>query len=202
LLAVLVFVCFFSGDDEGLAFIIHAYAGCMVFMLVMFRAGLGVVGSKHSRFSDFAYSWAEIKSYGLSVLRLRPARYVGHNPLGGLMVFAMLIVLAITAMTGVFMVAAHFSWLEGVHEALGSIMQVLVALHITGVIVEQVLTGERLIKAMVTGSKETLGDQAHQVPALAPAWRSLLLSAVVIAVGVVIFGQINFGAAVVTFSAK
>jgi len=202
LLVAAVFVCFVSGEDKGLTFIVHAYAGFMVSMLLVFRIGWGVVGSRHSRFTDFVYSWAEIKNHVLSVLRFKPVHYVGHNPTGGLMILVMLAVLVCTAATGTFMVVANLAWLKDVHEALGGMMQVLVALHIGGVIVEQVLTREKLVQAMVTGSKELPEDQARQETPPAPVWRSLVLVAMVVLMGVSAHDQTDYGAAISSFSAR
>ena len=202
LLVVAVFVCFVTGEDEGLAFIVHAYAGFMISMLLVFRIGWGVVGSRHSRFTDFVYSWAEIKNHILSVLRLKPAHYIGHNPTGGLMILAMLIVLVCTAATGTFMVVANLAWLEDVHEVLGTMMQVLVALHIGGVIVEQVLTREKLVQAMVSGSKELSEDQARQETPSVPVWRSLVLVVLVVWMGVSVYDQTDYGTAVSSFAQK
>ena len=96
LLVLSVVICLLTGEDEGLIFAIHAYAGFVVLMLLLFRAGWGIIGSQHSRFADFVYSWPETWRYALSFLRFKPQRYVGHNPLGGWMVIAMLVVLMAT----------------------------------------------------------------------------------------------------------
>jgi len=200
LLVVAVFICFVTGEEEGLAFIVHAYAGFMVSMLLVFRIGWGVAGSRHSRFTDFVYPWAEIKNHILSVLRFKPIHYTGHNPTGGLMILVMLAVLVGSAATGTFMVVANLAWLEDVHEVLGSTMQVLVALHIGGVIVEQLLTRQKLVQAMVNGSKELPADQARHETSLVPVWRSLVLVVLVILMGVSVYDQTNYGTAVSNFS--
>ncbi len=198
----IVFICFITGEDVGLIIVIHAYAGFLVSMLLIFRVGWGVFGSRHSRFFDFAYSWGQIKSYGLSLLRLDPDHYVGHNPIGGLMVFAMLVVLALTAATGILMVAANAVWLKDVHEVLGTAMQILVGLHIVGVIVEQLITGDKLVHAMVFGSKDMLAYNADQEPPLVPTWRSIVFAVVVFLAAVWTHEKIDFWGAVSTFSTE
>jgi cytochrome b len=202
LLVTLVMLCFFTGEDEGLVFAVHAYAGFMVFMLLVFRLGWGVFGSRHSLFSDFVFSKAEIRNHALSVLRLKPGQHAGHNPLGGLMIFAMLAVLAITAISGFVMVGGNLSWLEDIHEALGSLMQILVAAHIAGVIVEQVLTREKLVQSMLTGFKNLPRELALKERALAPSWRAAVLAAAVIMMAVFVFDQANYSGAVREFAAQ
>lgn len=202
LLVAAVLVCFVTGEDEGLAFFVHAYAGFMVFVLLAFRLGWGFFGSRHSLFSDFRYSWSDIRNHVLSILYLKPKHHVGHNPVGGLMIFAMLGVLACTTTTGVVMVVAGFSWLKGIHEVLGSAMQILVVAHIGGVIFEQVVMRQKLIQAMVTGSKDLPPEQARQETPPVSAWRSLVLAALVVIAAGYVFSQTDYGSAVSDFSAK
>ena len=200
LLVAVVLTSFLTGEDEGLAFIIHAYAGFMVLSLLVFRLGWGLIGSRHSRFSSFVYSWAEIKNHALQIIRLKPESYVGHNPLGSLMIFAMLVVLAYASITGFVMVVADAKWLEDIHEVLGSIMQTLVAIHILGVIVEQILTREKLVKAMISGSKELADDQADKETKTAPLWKALILAVAVGLFSFYLFQQSHYSNAVSSFA--
>ena len=202
LLVTAVMLCFFTGEDEGLVFAVHAYAGFLVFMLLVFRVGWGVFGSRHSRFSDFVFSKAEIGSHALSVLRLKPGRHVGHNPLGGLMIFAMLAVLMATAISGFLMVGGNLPWLEDLHEALGSLMQILVGAHVAGVIVEQLLTRDKLVQSMLTGFKNLPDDLALKERALAPTWRAAVFATAVIMMAVFVFDQADYGGAVRDFAAQ
>jgi len=153
-LALLVILCFFSGEDEGLLYVVHAYAGYMVLVLVVFRSGWGIIGSPHSRFTDFVHGWSSVYPYIIRILKFRPLRHAGHNPLGGWMIVLMMAALVATSLSGVFMVTNSAKWLEDIHEALGNFMQVLVLVHIAGVLAARLLTGEKLVKAMITGTKE------------------------------------------------
>jgi len=201
LLVLFVTVCLLTGEDEGLVFAVHAYAGFAVLMLLLFRAGWGVIGSAHSRFADFVYSWDATRRYALSVLRLRPAHYVGHNPLGGWMVVLMLLVLTATALSGVLMVAGGVRWLEDVHETLGSLMQVLVFVHIAGVLADRLLTGDKIVKAMITGRKELTEEAARREFPLAGAGRAVVLAVLVLAASGYLFQQIGYAAKVAAVAA-
>lgn len=200
LLVVFVIICLLSGEDEGLAFAIHAYAGFVVLLLLFFRAGWGVIGSRHSRFADFIYSWTTTWGHARSILKFKPERYVGHNPLGGWMIIMMLVVLLVTSLTGVAMVTKAFEWLEDFHEALGSLMQALVLIHIAGVVFDQLLTGEKIIKAMITGRKEMAEDAALRESPVAGVGRALILAAFVLIVGGYLFQGVEFSVKVATFS--
>jgi len=89
LLALSVLVAYVTGGERGTAFVIHVGAGHLILLLLFFRIVWGLIGSPYSRFADFVYSWQSIRNYLKDVVRLRPAHFVGHNPLGGLMVLAM-----------------------------------------------------------------------------------------------------------------
>lgn len=201
LLALLVTVCLLTGEDDGLVFAVHAYAGYVVLVLLLFRAGWGVMGSRHSRFDDFVYAWDTTWRYALSLLRLRPPRYVGHNPLGGWMVVLMLLVLVATALSGIAMITQGARWLEGVHEALGSLMQVLVFVHIAGVLADRLLTGDRIVKAMITGRKELAEDIARQEVPVARAGRAVALAVLVLIGGAYLFRQLDYPASIAAYAA-
>ena len=112
LLVLFVVVCFLTGEDEGFIFAVHAYAGFAVLVLLAFRLGWGVFGSRYSRFTDFIYPWSTVWRYAVSLLRFKPEQYLGHNPLGGLMIFAMLAALMATTLTGMAMVTNGAGWLD------------------------------------------------------------------------------------------
>ena len=76
-----------SGDD---AETVHEVAGYLVLALVALRIAWGFVGSRHARFSDFVRGPREVARYLRSLLGSRPVHYLGHNPVGGWMVVALL----------------------------------------------------------------------------------------------------------------
>ncbi len=202
LLVLFVVICLLTGEDEGLVFAIHAYAGFVILMLLFFRAGWGIIGSRHSRFADFIYSWSTTWRYALSFLRFKPQRYVGANPLGGWMVILMLVVLTGTTLSGILMVTRGAGWLEDIHEALGSFMQILVFVHIAGVFVDRLLTGEKIIKAMITGHKVLAEDAAQREIPVAGVGRALAFAVLVVIGSVYLFQQIDYSAKVATFASN
>ena len=200
LLVALVTTCLLTGEDEGLAFVIHAYAGFTILPLLFFRVGWGAFGSQHSRFTDFLYSWPTTKRYAFSLLRLKPTRFVGHNPLGGWMIFLMLVALTVSALSGVLMVVEGATWLEDIHEAIGSFMQILVFVHIGGVFVEQLLSGEKIVVAMITGRKEMSKEAAtREVPAAGGA-KALIFAILVVIGATYLFQQVGYSEKVSAFA--
>jgi len=86
-----------SGEDASM---IHVYSGYFILGLVVFRVVWGFVGSQHARFKDFIFSPREVVSYAKGMISGTAKHYRGHNPLGGLMVMALLLTLLITTVSG------------------------------------------------------------------------------------------------------
>ncbi|NOQ76661.1 MAG: cytochrome B [Methylococcaceae bacterium] len=96
-LVVMFVIAYLSGEDESE---LHIYAGYIILALISFRLVWGFIGSKHARFKDFIYSPSEILLHAKGLVSGQVKPYVGHNPLGGLMVIALLLTLLITVVSG------------------------------------------------------------------------------------------------------
>ena len=97
-LVALFTVAYLSGEGEVET--LHAWAGYAILGIVAFRILWGFVGTKHARFSDFVFGWKATAAYARSLLLLRPKHYLGHNPLGGWMVVALLVMLLLVCWSG------------------------------------------------------------------------------------------------------
>lgn len=145
----------------------HAFFGYAVAGLIAFRLFWGVFGPEPSRFRSFLYSPRATLDYARRMLAPRAAFHLGHNPLGALMVFALLATLALLIASGIVALggtermgplagqvsfklakaAEHFH--EGVVGALG----ILVGLHVVGVLLSSLVERQNLIRAMIDGCK-------------------------------------------------
>ena len=67
---------------------------------------------------------------------------------------------------------------EEIHEVAATVMMVLAGLHVIGVLGDWLLTGENIIKAMVTGRKAP-AENVPPAPAIG-AWRGAVLAALVL----------------------
>jgi cytochrome b len=103
-LVVLFTVAYLSGDDEST---LHVYAGYGVIALIVFRIVWGFVGTRHARFADFIRGPKATMAYAKSLLSGKPVHYLGHNPLGGWMVIALLLSVAATSWSGLEAYAAE-----------------------------------------------------------------------------------------------
>jgi len=135
---------------------LHELAGYTVLGLIAFRVIYGFVGAKHSRFSDFVVSPATVINYLKNLLAGRHQSHLGHNPVAGYMVIALLASVTLAALTGWMMEFDMFwgyKWVEMLHEAMASLALGLVFVHVAGVIVMSFVEKQNLAKSMLTGFK-------------------------------------------------
>ena len=153
----------------------HAYFGYSVLTLLIFRITWGFVGSTHARFVSFFPSLQNILNY----LQGHAPRVLGHNPLGAISVIALLLVLSIQALTGLFVddeiafqgpIAKYVSnstvsLLSEVHKWNHWLIYILITIHIAAIIYYQKFKGEDLIKPMISGDKEIdPSEEANYLP--------------------------------------
>ncbi len=167
LLVLCIAFLVFSGKTGNL-FDWHQTAGIIVLALVLYRLVWGFVGSSTARFSDFFYSPSKVIAYAKTLFKRDSDRHVGHNPVGGLMVFAMLAVLLFQGVTGLFSTdeilvegplyelvdSDTADWLTGLHHSSSEILIPLVVLHILAIIFYRVYKKQNLVKPMITGDAE------------------------------------------------
>jgi cytochrome b len=166
-----------SGIKGGDWMAVHGKAGIAVAGLLAFRLVWGVVGSETARFSTFVRGPVAIASY----LRGR-WQGLGHNPLGALSVLAMLALLTLQVVTGLFgndeiaftgPLASWVSddtavWLTGKHRLVVYGVYAILVLHVLAIAGYKVIKKEALVPPMVTGNKAV--DQAVAPPRPAPVW--------------------------------
>jgi cytochrome b len=143
----------------------HFYSGYTILTLVAFRIVWGFVGGRYARFGSFLFGPAAI----LSTLKGEPGapRTLGHNPLGSLSVFALLAVLGMQAVLGLFandedagagplakFVSTGLSErLTSLHRLNADLIIALVTLHVLAILYYLLRRRENLIRPMLTGDK-------------------------------------------------
>ena len=152
-LAALFVLAYATGDEIER---VHIAAGYTIAALLVLRIAWGFVGPSHARFSNFVKSPFAVASYLRDVALLRAPRHLGHNPAGGIMIVALILMLGATCATGIMMTSDAFwgaKWVEEVHEALANTTLALVGFHVLGVLAASFQHRENLVKAMITGRK-------------------------------------------------
>lgn len=127
----------------------YTFAGLLAFRLVW-----GLIGSRHARFSAFAYGPKAVLAYLKSLLTRHPAHHVGHNPAGSWVIYAIVAVGLVIAASG-YAVYEDLGgrWIESLHEGAANALLALVVFHVAGVVVSSLAHRENLAAAMVTGYK-------------------------------------------------
>jgi cytochrome b len=186
---------------------VHTTAGYVVLGLLSFRVIWGFFGSEYSRLASFAYPARRVIEHLRGLMLLRPPHYLGHNPSGALMIFALFAVLAALVVTGLIELAgeekqgplagvvgyALGNGAKAVHWILASILLAMIALHLAGVLVGTWLLKEPLIRAMITGRKPVpanapLPRPRPARPVTAALW--LALTAVSAAAGIALLSRL------------
>jgi len=182
-----------SGKIGGSLIEWHLYCGYAVFVLVVFRVLWGFAGSTSARFASFLVKPAAALSFGARLLSRRAETYAGHNPLGGWMVIALLVSLALQVGTGLFsndgistdaplaaLVSIEVSdLLTDLHRLNFWVVVLLAAVHTAAALYHWLALKEDLIGAMFTGVKRL---HAHETTAIfVSSWRALLVFACALA---------------------
>lgn len=191
--AAVVILAFATSEGDALLSL-HIFLGTVLVGFVAFRAVWGVIGSRHAQFGDFVHGPATISDYAKRLLSFRPPYSVGHNPLGGWMVLALLGVVLVASLTGMMVIEdGYVGPLSGfaggifghLHEGLGSFVMVLVGVHVAGVLAHMVISRENLIRSMFTGLKHP--PQGEPVQSIQPVGFVRPLIALAFAMVIVVY---------------
>jgi cytochrome b len=167
----------------------HLWSGYAVLFALTFRILWGFFGSSTARFASFVRGPRGVMDY---LRRAGDWRTIGHTPLGGLSVIALLGLLLAQVFFGLILVDEDghsagplnkFVDLEtgelahATHEALFNVLLGFIILHVAAIAFYRVVRGKRLVGAMLRGSSELpAGTQG-----LVKANRSRLIACLVIA---------------------
>jgi cytochrome b len=147
----------------------HKWSGYAALALVIFRVLWGFCGGTTARFSSFVAGPRSVARYAWSEMRGRQPHFLGHNPLGGWMVVALLGAVAAQAVLGLFSAGDDWTGLRGplahkvsdatvdaamhLHRLGFDVIVFLVAVHVTANVFLDVVRRAGLIRGIITGSK-------------------------------------------------
>ena len=135
---------------------LHEWTGYVALATAAARVILGFTGKGRWRFSAFVRGAVATWTYTRAVASHTEVRYLGHNPLGGWMVLALLADAIATGLTGWLYTTDRFwgmQWLEELHSVLGYALIPLLLLHVAGALFTSWRHRENLVAAMVHGRK-------------------------------------------------
>lgn len=136
----------------------HANAGYIAGALIIARIIWGVIGTGYANFHSFPPNPIRAIKHLYRVLHGRAKHYIGHNPTGSIVIYAMLAIGLIAVGSGC--MVFNDTWqledpeiLKTIHHFATWSWLALVVTHVIGVIFESVVNKDNLILAMITGSK-------------------------------------------------
>jgi cytochrome b len=146
----------------------HVWSGCGILGLLVFRVLWGFAGSTYARFAHFVRGPGAVREYARELASRTPSYTIGHNPLGGWMVIALLASAALQAGTGLFanddiategplyakVGKALSDRITAWHDANAVVLLVLVCLHVAAVLFYLWYKRENLLRPMFSGSKQ------------------------------------------------
>ncbi|HEY1721296.1 MAG TPA: cytochrome b/b6 domain-containing protein [Magnetospirillaceae bacterium] len=195
LLVALFVALWVTGTNDMLDW--HMVIGQILFALLLFRLAWGLVGSRHSRFADFAASPKATLKHLREVLRIARrgpvgadgGYHLGHIGLGAWMVIVLLVLVLAQTISGLFATddiatQGPLNHLVGdrtarvmtvFHDLAFNVILALVAIHIAAVLFYLIRKRENLIRPMITGSTPLPAEVAAREPHFASIWIALAL---------------------------
>ena len=145
----------------------HKLSGYAILTLVLFRILWGFAGSTHSRFSSFMAGPVSTWRFARRLFSRQAVPQLGHNPLGGWSVMAMVATLAVQAVTGLFandgvshegplspLVSLDVSnFMTDIHDWNLRLIVLLVTIHILAVVFHLIVKKDEVVIPMFTGVK-------------------------------------------------
>ncbi|HET7773276.1 MAG TPA: cytochrome b/b6 domain-containing protein [Burkholderiaceae bacterium] len=163
LLAICVIGAIVSVKIGGNAMNWHFRFGYCVLGLVLFRILWGFAGSRYARFASFPPSPMRALAY----LRGKISDTLGHNPLGALSVYALLLLFGGQAVGGLFanddiafegplakfVSSETVSLITRLHKLNEWVLYALVAVHLGAILYYRFVQKDDLVGPMITGTK-------------------------------------------------
>jgi len=164
----LLVICFagawLSSESERWALIHYAF-GYTACLLVLIRLVWGVIGTRYARFSQFLKSPKAVIGHFMAMLRGHPHHDVGHNPAGGLVMFALMLLILLIGLTGYLSVKEFLgNFVSEAHEVFSSLVLGLVIIHIIAAIGMSLIERQNLVRSMVNGKKQGMPEQGIRYP--------------------------------------
>lgn len=178
-LVVLIPLAWWSAEEER--YELHEWVGYTLLVLIVARIIWGFIGSQHARFTDFLRGPGAVMAY----VRGEGGDSAGHNPLGGWGVVAMITLILLQAVSGLFnsedamfhgplyyAVDTGFrDTMREIHEVAFNVLVAFLVFHLLAICYYQLRKRQPLLRAMVFGSAP---EREGRAPVVA-LWRYLIL---------------------------
>lgn len=143
--------------------VLHSYCGYTALVLIIFRIVWGFIGPHHARFSVFLPSFATLRKY----FSPSAPTVLGHSPLGALAVVALLLIILVQAVSGLFVdddisfagplskfiSLDRVAWMNKIHAYNHFLVYGMIGLHLSAIAYYQFIKKNNLIGPMLHGDK-------------------------------------------------
>lgn len=187
--AGLIVGCWLTAENGEMIW--HQWLAMTLLALWISRLLWGFLGSDTAKFSQFVKGPKSTLGFAGKMLRGNHPTSPGHDPLGAWMILALLLVVGLQLLSGLFATDEIFTegplastvsadvatLLTQFHHLNFNVLLGLAAIHI-GVVVFLQLRGESLIGPMITG-KKTFAELPAQQPVVKTPWLAWIVFAIV-----------------------
>ncbi len=180
----------------------HIRLGYWMIGLLSFRVLWGFVGPRHARFTSFLKGPRSVWRYAKGLAGAdEEIHTVGHNPLGGLMVIIMLLLVSFQVSTGLF-ATDDIAWtgpyyptvsngtaeyLTGLHHFNFNLIWAAIGLHIGAILYYAFIKRQNLVPAMLHGHKPAaMVPLGHHIPS-SQLWKAFAVMVVSAAIVYAVF---------------
>ncbi|WP_339723582.1 cytochrome b/b6 domain-containing protein [uncultured Paraglaciecola sp.] len=146
---------------------IHFYIGYFTLGLIIFRLIWGFVGTKYAKFNSFISGPKVMLAYIRNIRTKQQPLSIGHNSVGGLLLPAVLILVGLQAISGLFTSddivysgpyydsanADLQQWMQWLHHNIFDVLLGIIGLHLLAIGWYLIFLKHNLIKPMLDGKK-------------------------------------------------
>ena len=146
---------------------IHFYIGYFALGLIIFRLIWGFVGTKYAKFNSFISGPKAMLTYIQSLKSKQHVFSIGHNSVGGLILPAVIILVGLQAISGLFTTddivysGPYYAsagtelqqWMQWLHHNIFDILLAIIGLHLVAIGWYLVFLKHNLIRPMLDGKK-------------------------------------------------
>ncbi|MBY0511438.1 MAG: cytochrome b/b6 domain-containing protein [Rhodospirillaceae bacterium] len=190
LLVLLIVMSWLTAEFDLLP--LHHLSGYLILALVITRIAWGFIGSTTARFTHFVKGPKAVAAYAAIVFQRGGKSIVGHNPLGALSIVAMLGLLLLQTILGLFSEDADGVGpgpladlltrqtgraVADVHELVFNVLLFTIALHIAAVLFHTCYKRDTLIRPMFTGRKILSDGSVHALRFVPSKWALVIFAA-------------------------
>lgn len=189
LLVISLLSAWYTSDGERGLIDYHLKIGYFILGLILFRITWGIFGTHYAKFSQFLPTKTKLKNYLKKSKQEKGYTTIGHNPLGGLMVVFMLLLILSQAISGLFMNDDVFTTgpyyesasssvqkiMSFIHHNVFDVILIVSVLHIGAIFYYLFAKKINLIVPMITGYKLSHSEKTSGIKS-----SKLLLSLIII----------------------